>query len=152
MNIADRLSGIAATLKHMMQPNSLDWYYEYAEEDAERVLADVWGNRSAPVDPYWIAEQYDIKVFEHHFNNDAMIAGAIAKETDSDIVMYINQHASEVNKIYTCARLLGVYKLEEGLFMDDLRDELVFEHLDLINSDKSKRNDYLERFARTLVK
>lgn len=152
MNLSERLSGIAATLKQMTQSVNLDSYYEYAEEDAERILNDVWGKANVPVDPYWIAEQYGIKVFEYHFNNDSMIAGAIAKEVDSDTVMYINQYASDVNKIYTCARLLGVYVLEEELFMDDVKENLVFEHMDFIHAEKSKRNDYFDRFARTLIK
>jgi Zn-dependent peptidase ImmA (M78 family) len=114
-------------------------------EDAERILADVWGD-SLPVDPVRIARSLGIKVLNAQLDPD--VSGALVKEREQDPVILLNASDSPNRKRFTCAHEIGHFIKRSGA-----PDE--YEYIDrrdtLATTGRDPDEIYANQFAASLL-
>ncbi|MDR3429992.1 ImmA/IrrE family metallo-endopeptidase [Silvimonas sp.] len=108
---------------------------------AERVLAEVWGNRGFPVDPAWIATQFGVKVFEARFEQE--VSGALVKKPGQDPIIMLAAGDSKPRKRFTCAHELGHYVKRQ----QDGDPAEAYDYVDLRDARSTTGTDPAEIFA-----
>lgn len=107
---------------------------------ADALLENVWGDRSFPVDPVWIANELGLDVVEIVMENN--VSGALLKEPEQDPVIILNKNDSNVRKRFTCAHELGHY-----VKRTDNGQPLEYQFVDYRDKLASQGTDADERFA-----
>jgi len=114
-------------------------------EDAERILADVWGP-DLPVDPVRIAGTLGIRVVRAHLDPD--MSGALVKELGKDPVILLNAADSPNRQRFSCAHEIGHF-----VRRSDKPEE--YEYVDRRNSLSAMGRDpeeiYANQFAASLL-
>lgn len=84
-----------------------------AEQQANDLLIEAWhrssdtGGFAIPVDPFYIAQRFGIKVVSLRLEPD--MSGMLVKRPTEDPLIYINASDSDVRQRFTCAHELGHY-------------------------------------------
>jgi len=111
--------------------------YTNAEEAAERVRKEFWGDR-VPVDPAQVAEAMGLQVLAAQLGQE--LAGALVKEAGKDPRIFLNGSDSSNRKRFTCAHEIGHF-VKRADFDDD------YEYFDFRDSFSSTGRDPEERYA-----
>jgi Zn-dependent peptidase ImmA (M78 family) len=115
-------------------------------QDAERILADAWGDKGLPIDPVRIARELGIKVVTAWMDPD--VSGALVKERQKDPVILLNATDSPNRQRFTCAHELGHF-----IKRSDAPDQ--YEYIDRRDTLASTGTDpeeiYANQFAASLL-
>ncbi len=118
-----------------------------ARSDASMLLKSVWGDRSIPVDPIFIARQLGIDVYEATLPD--AVSGAIIKDKGKDPVIVLSKTDSDKRKRFSCAHEIGhyVWRTSNG--------EETYEYVDLrsgsAHAGDKEEEIYANRFAASLL-
>lgn len=109
---------------------------------ADQLRALHWEGRPYPVDPVFIAQQLDMKVYEMAL--DAEVSGAIVKERGKAPVIVVSNSDSNTRKRFSVAHEIGHYVLQlsssEGNY-----DE--YEHVDFRDNCSRNKTNKIEVFC-----
>jgi Zn-dependent peptidase ImmA (M78 family) len=115
-------------------------------QDAERILADLWGDAGIPIDPVRIARTLGIRVVNAELDPD--VSGALVKERQKDPVIFLNATDSPNRQRFTAAH-------ELGHFVKRSDDPDQYEYIDrrdaLATTGRDPEEIYANQFAAALL-
>jgi len=111
--------------------------YSNAEEAAERVRKEFWGD-AVPVDPAQVAEALGLQVLAAQLG--PQLAGALVKEPGKDPQIFLNGADSSNRKRFTCAHEIGHFVKRADADSD-------YEYYDFRDSFSGTGVDPEERYA-----
>lgn len=115
--------------------------YTDAEEAAERVRKEFWGDR-VPVDPAQVAEALGLEVLAAQLG--PQLAGALVKEPGRDPRIFLNGEDSSNRKRFTCAHEIGHFVKRVDAASD-------YEYYDFRDTFSGSGVDPEERFANSFA-